>query len=182
MPPGVLDPLAQTIVDTPRDPRRDADHERPGGHVRPFGYDSARCHDTTGADVHSVEEDASHADQAVVLDGAAVQDGAVAHADARADARRQAAIHMDDRAVLQVARLADHDRVDVPTEHRPVPHTGARTQGHVSEHDRAWSDERRGIDVDYCLTGWNGHWTQASTGSPFFCAGFHRRFFATSSA
>src|SRR4029077_7853286 len=142
----------------------------------------AGCHDTTGADVHSVQEHAPHADQAVVLHRASVQNVAVAHADARANAGRQAAIHMDDRAVLQVARLADHDRVDVRTEHRPVPHTGACTQGHVSEHDRAWSDERCGIDVDYCLTGWNGHWTHASTGSPFFCAGFHRRFFATSSA
>src|SRR3989441_10959302 len=34
----------------------------------------------------------------------------------------------------------------------------------------------------YCLTGWNGHCTHASTGSPFFWAGFQRRVFAISSA
>src|SRR3989449_11162687 len=38
------------------------------------------------------------------------------------------------------------------------------------------------MDVDYCLTGWNGHFTHASTGSPFFWAGFQRRVFAMSSA
>src|SRR5947209_12301959 len=37
------------------------------------------------------------------------------------------------------------------------------------------------VDV-HCLTGWNGHCTHASTGSPFFWAGFQRRFLAMSKA
>src|SRR6266849_9511898 len=34
----------------------------------------------------------------------------------------------------------------------------------------------------YCLTGWNGHCTHASTASPFFWAGFQRRILAMSTA
>src|SRR5207237_8054293 len=99
-----------------------------------------------------------------------------------ADAHRGSLVHVHDRAILQVGGFADHDRVHVAAQHGAVPHAGARRERHVPQHDRARGDERRRMDVDYCLTGWNGHFTHASTGSPFFWAGFQRRVLAMSSA
>src|SRR5438309_2000531 len=49
-------------------------------------------------------------------------------------------------------------------------------------HAGAGSDERGRMDVRYCLTGGNCHCTHASAASPFFWAGFQRRFFAMSTA
>src|SRR5207244_7375916 len=100
VPPGTLDSLAQRVVHTARDPRRDAHDERTRWHARALGDDRTRCYDTAGADVHSVQQDAAHADQAVVFHRAAMQNRAVPHADARTDARREPAVHVDDRAIL----------------------------------------------------------------------------------
>src|SRR2546423_1452397 len=180
--PRLANPLPQRLVHRPRHPGRDAHHQRAGRHPRPFRDDRASGDDAARSDVRPVEEHAPHADQAVVLDRAAVENRAVPDADAGADARGQPRIYVHDRAVLQVGRLADHDRVHVATQHGAVPHAGARGERHVPEHHRARSDEGRRIDADYCLAGWNGHFTHASTGSPFFWAGFQRRVFAMSSA
>src|SRR5439155_9880399 len=162
---------------------RHADHERARRYAGAFGHDRTRCYDTARPDVDTVEEHASHADQAVVLDGASMQNGAVPHPDPRADPRREPCVHVHDRAVLEIAVLADHDRGHVAAQHRVVPHARVRAQRHVPQNDRTGSDKRRRMNVDvYCLTGWNGHCTHASTGSPFFWAGFQRRFLAMSKA
>src|SRR5439155_21161999 len=87
-----------------------------------------------------------------------------------------------DRPVLDVARFADDDAVHVPPQHGGVPDAGPGAKGHVPQHDRAGGDERRRVDARYCLTGGNCHCTHASTASPFFCAGFQRRFLAMSTA
>src|SRR6266542_1299885 len=89
------------------------------------------------------------------------------HADARADEGRLPLVDVHDRGVLDVGRFPNHDRC------------------HVTEHHRPRRNERGRIDPrlwDYWRTGWNGHCTHASVGSPFFWAGFQRRRFAISSA
>src|SRR5207245_10055679 len=74
-------------------------------------------------------------------------------------------------------------RGHVAAQHRVVPHARVGAQRHVPQNDCTGSDKRRRMNLDvYCLPGWNGHCTHASTGSPFFWAGFQRRFLAMSSA
>src|SRR6185503_997733 len=101
-------------------------------------------------------------------------------ADARADQRGLAGVHMHDRRILEVRGFPDHNRRHVAAQDRLIPHARAGAQRHIAEHDGARRDE--GSGVDYWRTGWNGHCTHASTGSPFFWAGFQRRFLAMSSA
>src|SRR2546422_4195691 len=116
------------------------------------------------------------------FNGTGMQDGPMPHRDAGTDARRLPLVHVDNHAVLEVRGFAHRDRGHVAAQHRAVPHAGARPQGHVSQHDRPGSDERRRMDVDYCRSGTNCTWTQESTGSPFFWAGFQRSVLARSSA
>src|SRR6266853_1451109 len=181
--PGIPDARPQGVVHRAGHPSRHPDHERARGDAGAFGHDRTRGDHAARTDVDTVQEYAAHADQAVVLDGAAVQNGAVPHADPRADSRGQPFIHVHDRAVLEIGVLTDHDRGHVAAKHRVVPDARVRAQRHVPQNDCAGSDKRRRMNVDvYCLTGWNGHCTHASTGSPFFWAGFQRRFLAMSKA
>src|SRR5262249_54471942 len=73
-------------------------------------------------DAYPVEQNAAHADEALVCHDAAVQNGTVPHPDARADQRREAGVDMDDAAVLDVGLGADHDAVHVAAHHAAVPH------------------------------------------------------------
>ena len=61
----------------------------------------------------TVENDRTHADEAVVTDRAGVDDGGVSHRHAAADGRAEVCRDMDDGIVLNVALLADYNRCDV---------------------------------------------------------------------
>src|SRR2546425_1881675 len=180
--PRAADPLLQRRVHGPHHAAGDADHERTGRDHHPLRYDGPRSHHTPRPDPRVVQQDAPHPDQAFVLDRAAVQHGAVPDAHAGADRRGKPLVHVNDRAVLHVAGLTDPDRRHIAAQHGPIPDARARAERHVPQHDGARGDEGAPMDVDYSLVGFTGYCTQASTGSPFLSAGFHRRVFARSSA
>src|SRR5712691_7223747 len=138
--PGPANARPQTIIDVTRDTRGDSHDQRAGRHLHAFGDDGARRDHAARSDAHVVEQDAPHPDETLVFHNAGVQDDAVAYADSRTDQRGLALVHVHDGGVLEVRILAEHD--------------GARR------------DE--GGRMDYWRTGWNGHCTHASVGSPFF--------------
>jgi hypothetical protein len=104
-------------------------------------------HQRTGAQEHvflnhrAVEDDAAHADQAFVLDRAGMQDHRMADGDARADHERPArrvgrrlVRDVEHAVVLDVARLANGDRVDVAADHRAGPYRGVGAQADLADH------------------------------------------------
>ena len=170
--PGSGDPRAQTIVDVTHDTRGHAHDERARRNAHPLRDHGSRRDHAARSHMHIVEQDRSHPDQALVFHNTGVQDHPVPHTHPSTDQGGLSFIYMHDGGVLQVGGLPDDDRRHVAAQDRLVPHTRARSQRHVAHHDGAGRYERGRIDlglfVDYCRTGWKGHWTHASVGSPFF--------------
>src|SRR5437764_1296617 len=164
--PRAANSLPQTGVDVTRDTRGHSHDQRTGRYLHALRNDRPRRDHAPRSDAHVVEQDASHTDEAFVFHDAGMENDAVAHAHTRANQRRLALVHVDDGGVLEVRGLPNHDGGHVAAEHGLVPDARAGTQRNVAEHDCARRDE--GGRMDYWRTGWNGHCTHASAGSPFF--------------
>ena len=76
-----------------------------------------------------------------------MHDRAMPDRDAPPDRARHAGIDVDDRAVLHVAVLADHDRIVVAAQHGGGPHAHARAEGDVADDVRGGVDVGGGVDV-----------------------------------
>ena len=113
----------------------------PGGTRIPSGITAPAATTLPVADPDAVEQDAAHADQALVLDGAAMQDHPVPHADPPADDARHVVVHVHDGAVLQIGLGADHDGRHVAAQHRAVPDARVLAERHVAHHGGAGGDE-----------------------------------------
>src|SRR6266567_5504685 len=92
---------------------RHTENERVGGNEHAFGTHGAGADDGTGADADPVQQDSAHGNEAIVLDDRTVDDGSMSDRDAAANLRRESSIGVDDRAVLDVAVVADLDRIAV---------------------------------------------------------------------
>ena len=99
-----------------------------------------------GADGRAVEERRAVADQRLLADLGAVHDAAVADGGVAADHQGLAGRGVQDRVVLHVGALADHDRADVGAQHGAVPDAGALLDGHVADQGRGRGDEGVGVD------------------------------------
>lgn len=121
-------------------------HERVGRDAHSFDADRARADDRAGTYVYTVEQNRAHRDQAIVFDRRAVHDGAMTDGDTVSNVRRDAIVNMNDGSILNVAVVADHDRVGVAANHRGGPHRDALSESHVAGDDGGGMDERGGID------------------------------------
>ena len=94
-----------------------------------FGHQRAGADQAFALEHRAVEYPRAHPDQAIVADRAAVEDRLVADGHPSADGQREAGVAMADRAVLDVAFLADHDWRVVGADHGTEPHLALRPAG-----------------------------------------------------
>src|ERR1700722_14677986 len=150
--------------------RHIAHHLRRCAHQhRAIGYLQIRRHKRSGrndavpADMRTVEDDGTVADQRFLFDHAAVQQHHMADRPLAPDQRRGARIGMDHAAILHVAAAADFDALIVGAQYTIEPEARAGVQDHRADDLRAWGDVKvlaRGLQppltetVDACIHAW----------------------------
>src|SRR5262249_61014932 len=90
----------------------------------------ARADQAVAADLHAVEHDRAHADQAVVGDRAAVQNHGMADGASCTDRERKADVGVQDAVLLNVRTFADLDPFVVAPQARPIPDAGVALEPH----------------------------------------------------
>ena len=106
-----------------------------------LGHERTRADDAAGADHGLVQHDGAHADEATILDHAGVQNGGVADRAIRADAHTGAVGEVNDDVILNVAAGADHDALDIATQHGAVEHARITAKRHIADDSRAFGDK-----------------------------------------
>jgi len=91
-------------------------------------------------DDRTIENDCAHAHQHFVADFAGVDNRAVADGNPIADEARKIVGEVQHGVVLDVRMVADDDAVDVAAQHRAIPHTGMRAEGHVTKDDSGFGE------------------------------------------
>src|SRR6476661_8052018 len=117
---------------------RTADDQAAGWEALAFGDERPGPDDALPLDHRAVENLRAHPDQAIVGYGAAVEDRLVSDGDAGADRQRKSGIAVADRAVLEVAVLADQDRRVVGTDDGAEPDAGASAKLDVADEVGRW--------------------------------------------
>lgn len=180
--PRASNPGRECLIHLPHNAARHPHHQRPGRNHHTLPHHRAGRDDAARPHHHVIQQDAPHADETVILDGAPMNDGTMADPHARPDPCGLPFVYMNNRTVLNVRALPNHDRRHVPPQDAPIPDAGLGFQRHIPQHDGAGSDVGGGVEGQFCLLGTNGCWTQASTGVPAFKAGVQTRVFAISIA
>ena len=110
-----------------------ADNEGAFGNDHAFGHEGSCSDDAARADVTTIQEDGTHADEDFIFDCAGMHDGAVADGDVVTDEGGVVVADVDDGTVLNVAAGADMDGVDIATKNRAIPNAGLRVEGHITD-------------------------------------------------
>jgi hypothetical protein len=96
--------------------------------------------------VYVVEQNGSHADQAIILKRATVQNGPVADTNSASNAAWHVLVHMHRGEILDIGLLANGDWRHVSANDRVVPDGGITTQRDVPEDDGPRGNEGGGVD------------------------------------
>jgi hypothetical protein len=120
--PGPSRALSKGFVYLPNNTPRHAQNQRTRWNLHALEQERSRPDHTSRTNSDSRQDDRTHSDQALSIDSAAMQDGPMSNRNARTDDAWSAFVDMDNRKVLHVARLTDHDLSEVGTEDRAVPY------------------------------------------------------------
>src|SRR5579859_4238355 len=113
-----------------------ADDQATGRNFGAFEKERTGGYDAAGADVHAVQDDGSHADEAARLDGAAVEGDGVADGHVVAEDQWVLVAHdVEYAAVLDVGARADADVVHVAANHGARPDAGVFADDYVADDD-----------------------------------------------
>ena len=113
---------------------RRADDQHMVGKQLPFGNQGLGADDAALADHGAVEDHRADSDQAAVADRATMQHDEMADGHVGAYAHRHALVGMQHRAVLDVAVVADVDRVIVAAQRGVPPDRGVGAEMDVADH------------------------------------------------
>jgi hypothetical protein len=148
--PGERHPSGQRGIDRSNDPARHSHHERSGWHLHPFRNDGPGGYHAAAADADSVEQDATHGDQAFILDRAAVENDPVPHTYAPPYRTGHPLIHVDDGAILDIRLCTNDDRRHVTPKDGAVPDTGVFSQRDVPHYGGGGRNECRRMNFCHC--------------------------------
>src|SRR5438270_3411496 len=99
-----------------------------------LGHQSAGTDQTVLSDLRAIENDGTHADEAVASDAAAMQHHVMADDAIVADREGKPGISMKRGIVLDLRALAELDPFVVATQNRAEPHAGIALQAHAPDH------------------------------------------------
>jgi hypothetical protein len=127
--------LGQRGIHGANDAPRHSHDQRACWNSHAFGHDCAGCNDTAATDHDTVQKNATHRNQTIILYRAAVQNYPVPNTDSLTDMAWDAFIYVNYGAILDVRLRSNHNWRHVASEHRAIPDTRILTQCHVP-HDR----------------------------------------------
>jgi hypothetical protein len=146
VPPTAFEAGSGGVIDFADDTGGKAEDHGIGGNLHSLSQDRAGADDRAGPDMDAVEQDRTHADQAVVLDRASMKNHAMTGGDPRTDRARQTRIGMNHGQVLNIRCFAYGDPLDIAAKDGVVPDARIFTEMNVSQHDGAAGDEGGWID------------------------------------
>lgn len=124
----------------PHDFGRAAENHASRRYDSALGDQSIGSHDGLRADDRAVENRCAHPDEAFIVHRAGMHDRGMSNGHVPSENTGKIISEVQHRIVLHVRVLADHDAIDVTSEHSVVPHAGMRTERHVSKDDRGARD------------------------------------------
>ena len=142
------------------------------GNALPLGDDGAGADEPFAADHRAVHDHRLDADQRAVADRAAVHHRLVADRDARADDERKARIGMQHGAFLDVAFVADRDRLVVAARDRAEPDAGPLAERDPADQRGFGRDVGRSRDLGRLSRNGRGPWISGGEVSRARCSPF----------
>jgi hypothetical protein len=153
--PGFCHSLSQSGIDLANDAPGHSHHQRLGWYAHPFRYHCSSSNDTAASDHDSVEQNAAHCNQAIILDGAAVKNDPVSNPNSLPDMTRNTFINVNDGAVLDIGLRSNDDWRHVSPQHSTIPDARVRAQRHLAHYSCGSRDKggwvnRWGHTGGYC--------------------------------